>query len=150
MGRVRPRLTLRARGDAPPDLVWERYADLDLWRTWSPQIERVQLDPGEGVEPDGVRLRAGLEGVVHGPVGIAVRFRVTAVDEGALTWSWRVRPAPGGRIPLPVALDLDHAVLALDDGSETTLTITGALHAAPLVLGYAPLARLALGRLVRP
>jgi uncharacterized protein YndB with AHSA1/START domain len=147
MGSVRPRLTLRARGDAPPDLVWERYADLDLWRTWSPQIERVQLARGE---PEGARLRAGLEGVVHGPVGIAVRFRVTAVDEDALTWSWRVRPAPGGRIPLPVALDLDHAVLARDDGSETTLTISGRPPAAPLVVAYAPLARLALGRLVRP
>jgi hypothetical protein len=33
------------------------------------------------------------------------------------------------------------------DGARTTLTMSGPL---PVLLGYAPLARLALGRLVRP
>jgi len=139
---MRLSLTVRADGGADPDLVWERYARLDLWSTWSPQIRRV--------EPDGARLSAGLQGLVHGPAGVAARFVVTAVDESARTWSWRVRPALRTLVTLPVALDLEHAVQARAGGSQTALTIAGPLRAAPLMAGYAPVARLALQRLVRP
>lgn len=136
------RVILRARGGADPDLVWERYARLELWSTWSPQVRRA--------EPDGARLSAGLEGLVHGPAGIAARFVVTAVDEEARTWSWRVHPALSTLVTVPLALELDHDVRARPGGSQTSLTIAGSLLATPLVAGYAPLARLALRRLVRP
>ncbi len=136
------RVTLRARGGADPARVWERYARLELWSTWSPHVRHV--------EPNGARLSAGLEGLVHGPVGIAARFVVTAVDEDARTWSWRVRPALSTLVTVPIAFELDHDVRARPGGSQTSLTIATSLLAAPLVAGYAPVARLALQRLVRP
>lgn len=139
---MRPRLTLRASGGAPAAVVWERYERLALWPTWSPQIRRV--------EADGELLRAGLEGRVHGPAGLAVDFAVTAVDDAARTWSWHLRTAGVGAARISVALDLDHAVLPRGPGAATTLTISGPTVAAPIVVGYAPVARLALGRLVRP
>ena len=139
---MRSTLTLRAHGAADPDLAWERYAQLDLWPTWSAHIRRV--------EPAGARLSIGLAGVVHGPVGIAAGFVVTELDEAARTWRWQVRPALGSRITLPVTLDLAHTVQARAGGSQTALTISASVFAAPLVAGYAPIARLALHRLVNP
>jgi hypothetical protein len=139
---VNVRVTLRARGGADPALVWERYARLELWPTWSPQVRRV--------EPDDARLSAGLEGLVHGPAGLAARFAVTAADEDAWTWSWQVRPGLSSLVTVPITLTLDHVVRARPGGSETSLTIAGSPLAAPLVAGYAPVARLALQRLLRP
>jgi hypothetical protein len=45
-----------------------------------------------------------------------------------------------------VTLELGHDVFAQGSGSRTTLDITGP---ALVVVGYAPVARVALGRLVR-
>jgi hypothetical protein len=56
------------------------------------------------------------------------------------TWSWRVRSGP-------VTLPLTPAVLAVGDGTQTTLEIDGP---AFVVLPYAPVAEVALQRLVRP
>ena len=69
-------------------------------------------------------------------------FEVREVDEPTRTWTWRVRLAPGGL----VRLHLEHGVEAHEDGSATWLHVTGP---APVVLAYAPLARLAMTRLVR-
>ena len=44
-------------------------------------------------------------------------------------------------------LTLHHAVLAVDDGTQTTLEIDGP---ALVVFSYAPVAEVALRRLVRP
>ncbi len=121
-------VTLRSSGTASPEVAWERYADLDLWSTWSPQVRRVEASER--------RLRAGLEGAVVGPLGVQVPFVVTDVEERS--WSWDVRP-PGLR------LTLHHLVLDHPDGSLTELVVRGPL---PVVLGYVPLAQLALGRLV--
>ena len=82
-----------------------------------------------------------MTGVVHGPLGVRVPFEVLSVDEGRRRWSWRVRAAL-------VTLELVHEVLERPDGgADTTLEVTGP---APVVLAYAPLAQLALRRLVRP
>jgi hypothetical protein len=124
------RVTLRAHGDADPDVVWERYADLQEWPRWSPQIT--------GVEASGTRLRAGLTGRVLGPLGLAVPFDVVAVHERR--WSWEVRP-------FGLRIRLDHWVLSRLGGAATELRMRGP---APLVLAYAPLAQLALRRLVSP
>jgi len=90
-----------------------------------------------------------------------VPFRVEAVDESRRTWSWTVRPEVAG---LTVAvMRLEHRVRASPQtaarprrkrgpadraagGSVTSLR----LHArAPVVAVYAPVAWLALKRLVR-
>ncbi len=122
-------LTLRAAGTASPEVAWERYDNLDLWSTWSPQVQRVQAEHR--------RLRPGLEGAVVGPVGVRVPFVVTEV--GDRSWSWDVRPAG-------LRLTLHHLVLPHPGGSLTELVVRGPV---PVVLGYAPLAQLALGRLVK-
>ena len=139
------RRALAVLGPADPAAAWERYADPALWPTWSPQIRAV-----EATSP---RLAAGMRGTVLGWGGLELPFVVDAVDEGARTWAWTVRPARALHAPLPAALAvraalrLRHAVGPGDGGGAlTTLEVTGA---APLVLAYAPAAAWALRRLVR-
>ena len=163
------KLSLHVTGRADPATAWERYADLDAWPQWSPQIQRVDtgpvhdvgvdvdaddgdadreqeaLDEGEpaspspGTDPAPRRIAPGLRGVVIGPVGVQVPFEVLTVDEPAMRWTWRVRAAFA-------ELTLEHSVTPDGEGSRTDLTIIGP---APLVVGYAPVARFALTRLVR-
>lgn len=130
-------LTLQAHGRAPVALAWERYADPALWSTWAPQIQRVETTM--------TRLVPGGRGTVHaGPLPrptLGVPFEVLSVDEAAHEWSWRVRLDRLGLL----RLRLEHGVTAHLTGSSTWLRVHGPL---PLVLGYAPVARLALGHLV--
>ncbi len=121
-----------ATGALPPHAVWERYATPSVWPSWSPQIVRVECVPD--------RLTAGLTGRVHGLFGVTTDFEVLRVDEQRRTWSWRATTGP-------VTLTLHHAVLDVDPGTQTTLEIEGP---AVAVLPYAPLAQVALRRLVRP
>lgn len=125
-------ITLRAKGSASVELAWERYAQPALWSHWSPQICSVAVDLD--------RIAPGLHGTVHGPVGVRVPFVVTAVDEADRTWTWRPRFGP-------VTLSLVHEVHEEPAGTSTVLRISGP---APIVLGYAPMAQLAMNRLVRP
>lgn len=125
--------TLSAVGRADPDEVWDRYARPDRWPEWSPQIRRVDCDDDE--------LRVGTTGRVHGPPGVAVDFTVTALDAAARTWAWRVRVLLVG-----TRMDLAHGVEPTADGARTWLRLQGP---TVLVLAYAPVARWALGRLVR-
>ena len=125
-------ITLRAKGSASIELAWRRFARPSLWSDWSPQIRSVDVDFD--------LIAPGLHGTVHGPVGLRVPFVVTAVDEAARTWSWRPRFGP-------VTLSLGHEVHEEPGGSSTVLRISGP---APIVLGYAPVAQLALNRLVQP
>ncbi|SFO56773.1 Polyketide cyclase / dehydrase and lipid transport [Geodermatophilus obscurus] len=126
-------LTLHATGPLAPAEAWERYAEPARWPTWAPQITGVQVP-----EP---RLRAGLEGRVRGPLGLVLPFVVESVDEVARRWAWTVSAGP-------VRLHLVHWVSDGPDGGSTTgLRIRGPL---PVVLGYAPLAQLAISRLVQP
>ncbi|WP_030484210.1 SRPBCC family protein [Nocardioides aequoreus] len=133
-------VTLSTRGAAPPDIAWERYADPAAWAGWAPQIQRV--------ETDAARIAAGVHGTVHAGLlrrpTLPVRFRVDAVDEDARTWAWQVRLGAG---PARVTLRLEHGVTEEAGGSGTWLRVRGPL---PVVAAYAPLARLALGRLVAP
>lgn len=125
-------LTLRASGAADPDDVWERYADTRRWSEWSPQIRTVRSD-------DGPRISVGMRGVVRPLVGPGVRFLVTDVDEESRRWSWQVEVGP-------IRLALEHAVTAQRSGSATSLQLRGL---APVIVGYAPVALIALRRLVR-
>jgi hypothetical protein len=125
--------TLHATGPLDPAAVWERYAVPAHWPEWSPQITGVELPVP--------RLAAGVGGRVRGPLGVALPFVVDEVDEEARTWAWTVTAGP-------VRLHLVHWVTAAPGGGSTTgLRTTGP---APVVLAYAPLAQLALSRLVRP
>ncbi len=126
-------LTLHATGPEPAAEVWDRYARPARWPTWAPQITGVQVPAP--------RLAAGVRGRVRGPAGVTLPFVVEAVDEAARRWSWTVSAGP-------VRLHLLHWVSDGPDGGSTTgLRITGPL---PVVVGYAPLAQVAIGRLVRP
>ena len=129
-------VSLNARGPAEPSEVWDRYVRPGRWPEWSPQLRRVSYDGGP-------TLTVGRTGRVYGPLGVSAGFLITAVAPAERRWSWRVT---AGRI----GLDLTHAVepdgAAAAGGTRTTLTIEGP---APIVLGYLPLAQLALQRLVR-
>ena len=122
-------------GRATPEVAWERYADLDAWPTWAPQI-RLAEAPGR-------RLAVGLTGTVRVVGGLAVPFVVTAVDPGRRTWSWIARLGP-------VALTLHHDLTPVegtaDGGTRAGLTLEGP---ALVVTVYAPLTRAPLALLVR-
>ncbi|MFF7607757.1 SRPBCC family protein [Streptomyces parvulus] len=124
-------LSIHAVGPIDADAAWQRYVRLDEWASWAPQIRRVHADRR--------LLVPGLTGQVESVAGIRVPFRVEAVDDVRRTWSWRVRVGP-------VRMRLRHEVRAAEGGCRTDLAMTG----PGLVLAaYAPLARLALRRLVR-
>ena len=131
-------LYLAATGPRPADEVWERYAQPGLWSTWAPQIRRVDVDVA--------RLGGGEAGRVHGILGLSADFEVDSWDETARHWSWTVRPRAAllPVVPMP-RLHLGHGVRATEAGTLTWLRLTGP---AALVVPYAPLARLALHRLV--
>jgi hypothetical protein len=127
-------LRVQAHGVAPVTLAWERYADPSRWSDWAPQIQ--------GVETEMVRLVAGGTGTVRAGLlpwpTLGVPFRVLEVDEVAMQWSWEARIGP-------LRLRLEHGVTSHLTGSSTWLRVHGPL---PVVLAYAPLARVALGRLL--
>lgn len=120
---------LEARGPAPVEEVWDRYATLARWPEWSPQISRVEA--GADRLALGVRGRVWLVGVLSLP------FTVTSCRPEDRIWSWRVRLGP-------VTLDLEHAVHPAGSGARTTLAMTGP---AVVLAPYAPLAQVALRRL---
>jgi hypothetical protein len=127
-------VTLRARGAADPATAWERYVDPALWSSWAPQIQRVTTSTP--------RLAAGTTGTVHAGLlarpTLPVRFEVLAVDEAGREWAWRAHLGP-------LSLRLEHGVSPDGAGASTCLRVHGPL---PVVLAYAPLARIALGRLL--
>ncbi len=133
-------LLLEAAGPARVAESWERYAQPARWPDWAPQIHRVRIDPDLEAGGDGERIHPGMTGEVRSFLPPAARFVITSVDELSHTWSWRVSIGP-------LRLTLDHGVEpCLDAGTTTWLRLRGPL---PVVLAYAPLARLALRRLVR-
>jgi hypothetical protein len=72
-------------------------------------------------------------------VGVSIDFTVLTVDAAARRWAWAVRRGP-------LKLHLEHGVDPTPGGgSRTSLTVRGP---APVVIGYAPVARFALHRLV--
>ena len=124
-------LEISATGDRPLDEAWERYVHPGLWSTWAPQIRRVRCD-------DEV-ITAGTRGVVHGPLVVRVSFTVESVDHRERRWTWRVGVGPLG-------VRMEHGVEATSDGARAWARIH--LPAA-VALPYAPVAHLALRRLVR-
>lgn len=125
MGKLR----LTARGPADVGEVWARYTQPRRWAGWAPHLREVQYPEGV-IEPD-------TTGIVRG-MGLAARFRIDSLDEEARTWAWTVRLGP-------LQVTFDHGVGEEPNGSCAWVVI----HAPwPVVVGYAPIARYALGRLV--
>lgn len=124
--------TLTVCGPRAADDVWDRYVRPQRWPEWSPQIRSVSY-------PEAT-LRALTSGVVGGPAGLRVGFRVLDVDATGPVRSWSWSASAAG-----VRLHLRHTVEAVPDGTRTGLTLRGF---APAVLLYLPVARLALRRLV--
>lgn len=124
------KVTLGARGTAAAATAWERYAQIDQWARWAPQITRV--------EPSAERIAAGVTGRVFGPLGVSADFVIDSVDEDARRWAWTVRRRP-------LTVHLQHGVRSDGDGCRTWLTVDAPL---PIVLAYPLIAQLALRRLV--
>ena len=132
------RLRLHATGALPVEEVWERYTRPVWWPHWAPHIREVDY-------PHAV-VRPGTTGLVTGVGGVVAVFHIDAVDEVERTWSWSVRSGP-------LRLAFDHGVDHAPEGSKHPGGSTAWLvtHAPwPVALGYAPVARLSLGRLVAP
>ena len=128
-GRTMTVRRIEARGPAPAQEVWDRYAVLARWPDWSPQISRVEASADQ--------VALGVRGTVYLVGGLPLAFTVTSCRPEDRTWSWQVRLGP-------VTLDLEHAVFAAGSGSRSTLSLAGP---ALVVTAYAPLAQLALRRL---
>jgi hypothetical protein len=131
-------LRLSATGAVHPDEVWDRYTRPARWPGWSPHLREVDY-PENVVQP-------GTTGRVTGVGGVVAVFRIEAVDHEARTWSWSVRSGP-------LRLSFDHGVDPGESGpfgagGSTAWLVTYALW--PVALGYTPLAKLALDRLVTP
>lgn len=132
-----------ATGPVNPDEVWDRYTRPARWPGWSPHLREVDY-PGAVIRP-------GTTGRVTGVGGVVAVFRIDAVDHAARTWSWSVRSGP-------LRVSFDHGVdqagvdrAGADSGHEGGSTAWLVTHAPwPVAVGYAPLARFALGRLVAP
>ena len=103
-------------------------------------LERARYAaPGSVADADAERIARGVSGTVHAVGGLRLRFTITDVDLVARRWSWLVRFGP-------VQMDLHHEVRAVPGGGSVTgLVLQGP---APVVTAYAPLAWVALRRLV--
>lgn len=121
---------IHATGAAPPDIAWQRYTDPGLWPGWAPHIRRV-----EGVSH---AVAPGDEGTVVGPLGARVAFTITSVEPEQRRWGWTVKV-------FNRRVRLDHGIDPAGTGSTAWVDI----HLpSPLVALYAPLAKMALQRLV--
>ena len=123
-------MRIEAVGPRPTEEVWQRYVTPSQWPGWARKFRDVR-GVGDPLEP-------GARGVVRGPLLVHLPFRIVSVDAAARRWTWRVGLGP-------VAVVLDHGV---DDQGDDTCAWADVHAPSALVLPYAPLARLALRRLV--
>ena len=127
-----PAVRVAASGRAPAGEVWDRYTRPALWPGWAPHLRRV--DYGHDV------VRAGTAGRVVGVGGVVATFRIDDVDPATHRWAWSVRTGP-------LRVRFEHGVDVDAGGTTTAWVVTHGL--APVAVGYAPLARWAMTRLVR-
>ena len=87
--------------DAPVDVVWSVYSDVEHWPDWTASVTTVALSPAGP-------LAVGSRATIKQPRLPKVEWTVTALDAGR-EWVWENR-SPGA---VSVAA---HSVRALDDG----------------------------------
>ena len=73
--------------DAPAPTVWDVFADVERWPTWTASVERV-------VPLDGPGIDVGKRFEIKQPRLPKLVWEVTEVDPG-VSWTWRQR-SPGG------------------------------------------------------
>ncbi|NGZ99937.1 SRPBCC family protein [Nocardioides sp. W3-2-3] len=129
-------MLVTATGPASVEDAWQRYVLPALWPLWAPQIRTVRLATGTPDDP----LVPGVRGTVLGPPPLRVPFRILAADDAGHRWAWRV-----GLGPLGVTMEhgVDPGPAAVGCTAWVRIRLPG-----PLAAPYAPLARLALRRLV--
>lgn len=128
-------LRLSASRPLPIGDVWERYSQPRWWRQWAPHMREVDY-PHAVVTP-------GTTGRITGVGGVVADFRIDAVDVAAHTWSWSVRSGP-------FRVSFEHGVDAAPPGSRRGSVAWLVMHGPwPVLLGYVPIARYSLGRLLK-
>lgn len=129
-----PSVTVRVNveSEAPPERVWELYAQPKRWKEWAPHIRSPRELGSPEVEP-------GASGRIH-LAGLApVWAEVTAKRPGQ-SWTWRVG-----------LVELTHTVAPRNGGGSTI----GLEMRAPapmemaIRMGYAPITKLLLKNLAR-
>jgi uncharacterized membrane protein len=73
--------------DAPAELVWEVFVDVEHWSDWTASIERI-------VALDGAAIAVGRRYEIKQPRMPTLVWEVTAVDPGT-AWTWRQRSPAG-------------------------------------------------------
>lgn len=116
---------------APPEQVWEVYADVARWPEWTESITSVELLDGATALAPGVRAR-----IRQPKLPVAV-WEVTAIEPGR-SWTWEAK-APGARTTAT------HTVAATPGNARSTTVDSSLTQAGPLgwVIGrlYAGLTR---------
>ncbi|OBB92633.1 SRPBCC family protein [Mycobacterium sp. 852002-40037_SCH5390672] len=74
--------------DAPPQLVWDVFTDVEHWPDWTPSVTSL-------VGLDGSSLAAGRRFAIKQPGMSKLVWAVTELDPGA-SWTW-VQRSPGAR-----------------------------------------------------
>jgi len=96
--------------DAPADVVWDVYADVERWPEWTDSVSAVEHLEGAGLEP-GARVR------IEQPKLPKAVWQVSALDPGR-SWTWTskapgitsiathaVEPRPDGRTHVSQSID---------------------------------------------
>ena len=118
--------------DAPPERVWELYAQPDRWKDWAPHIRSPRGLGSPEVEP-------GASGHIR-VAGVAPVWAEVTSKRPGQSWTWRVG-----------VVELTHTVESRDGGGST---IGLAMRApAPMEIAirltYAPVTKLLLRNLAR-
>jgi uncharacterized membrane protein len=75
--------------DAPAQLVWEVFSDVERWPEWTASVTSL-------VARDGAGLAVGKRFAVKQPGMSTLQWKVTEIDPGS-SWTW-VQRSPGVRV----------------------------------------------------
>lgn len=87
--------------DAPPQLVWDVFSDVERWPEWTASVTSL-------VGRDGPALAVGRRFAIKQPGMQKLVWKVTEIDHGS-SWTW-VQRSPG------VLVTARHNVIAQPDG----------------------------------
>lgn len=73
--------------DAPPEIVWDVFSDVERWVVWTESIEGIEALDGSGIE-------VGRRFAIKQPRLPKLVWEVTAVNPG-VSWTWRQRSFGG-------------------------------------------------------